>query len=222
MFDARGRLAQEHTVAYLGRMSTRSSQPGGIRERSRTRLSVGDWVAAGFRALVAGGPSALKVESLARSLGATKGSFYWHFADLADLRSRMITLWQRLGEAEITGAIRASGLKGSAALAALIDRISISPHENLGGAGAEPAIRAWALEDPVVAEAVARVDSARLEVLQIFFLEAGLPAERAKQSAEIFYASFLGLEALRLTTCVDMRASLEAQLAALISSPRDA
>lgn len=178
-------------------------------------------MAAGFRALVAGGPSALKIEPLSRSLGATKGSFYWHFADPADLRTHMIKLWQRLGEAEITGAVRANGLEGAAAMAALINRISISPHGDFGGAGVEPAIRSWALEDPVVAKAVTEMDAVRLEVLQNFFSEAGLPTKQAKQNAEVFYATFLGLVILRLTKCVDVKASLEAQFAALMNAHQD-
>ena len=40
-----------------------------------------DWVRAAGRRLAAGGIGAVAVETLARDLGVTKGSFYWHFRD---------------------------------------------------------------------------------------------------------------------------------------------
>ncbi|MBY0566560.1 MAG: TetR/AcrR family transcriptional regulator [Hyphomonadaceae bacterium] len=201
-------------------MTARANQPKAKREGRILRLSAEDWVAAGFRALVAGGASALKVEPLSRSLGATKGSFYWHFSDGADLRTQMIKLWRRLGEAEITGAIRARGLKGRAALAALIERISVVPHDQLGGAAVEPAIRAWALEDLVVARAVADMDKLRIDVLREFFAQTGLTTAQAMLKAKIFYASVVGLEMLRLTSGADMRACLMAELDTLLAAPR--
>ena len=40
-----------------------------------------DWVEAARSAMVEGGIDAVAVEPLARRLGVTKGSFYWHFKD---------------------------------------------------------------------------------------------------------------------------------------------
>lgn len=37
------------------------------------------WVAAGLQALVEGGVEAVAVEPIAKTLGVTKASFYWHF-----------------------------------------------------------------------------------------------------------------------------------------------
>ncbi len=49
------------------------------KQAAKARLTRSDWVLAGFRALLASGPDAIRVEALARDLRATKGSFYWHF-----------------------------------------------------------------------------------------------------------------------------------------------
>ena len=59
------------------------------------RLSVDDWIQAGFAILADGGPNALRVDRLCERLGVTKGSFYWHFADLAAYRD---ALCRRLGQ----------------------------------------------------------------------------------------------------------------------------
>ena len=55
----------------------------------RARLGVSDWIAASMRLLVTEGPAALKISRLTDTLGVTKGSFYWHFADIAALKSAL-------------------------------------------------------------------------------------------------------------------------------------
>jgi AcrR family transcriptional regulator len=39
------------------------------------------WIEEGLSALASGGPDTVRVESLARTLGVTKGGFYGYFAD---------------------------------------------------------------------------------------------------------------------------------------------
>ena len=60
------------------------------------RLSVDDWIQAGFAILADGGPSALRVDALCERLGVTKGSFYWHFTDLAAYRTALVEAWGSL------------------------------------------------------------------------------------------------------------------------------
>ena len=61
----------------------------------RIRLNRQSWIDAGLRALVAEGPTALAAEPLARQLGTTKGSFYWHFKDVPDFQKAVIRDWQK-------------------------------------------------------------------------------------------------------------------------------
>jgi AcrR family transcriptional regulator len=65
------------------------------RARSRTRLSREDWIEAALQALADGGPREVAVERLAARLGATKGSFYWHFAHREELISEALATWER-------------------------------------------------------------------------------------------------------------------------------
>ncbi len=48
---------------------------------NRRRLSRQDWIDATLRELASVGVRGVSVERLAKDLGATKGSFYWHFKD---------------------------------------------------------------------------------------------------------------------------------------------
>ena len=59
----------------------------------KQRLSPEDWLKAGLDALAASGPEALKAEPLARALETTKGSFYWHFADVPAFRQALLEFW---------------------------------------------------------------------------------------------------------------------------------
>ena len=56
-----------------------------------TRTPRTSWIEEGLRALAAGGPEAVRVETLAATLGVSKGGFYWHFNDRSALMGRCST-----------------------------------------------------------------------------------------------------------------------------------
>jgi AcrR family transcriptional regulator len=60
-----------------------------------TRTPASAWIQAGLRALADGGPSAVRIDRLATSLGVTRGSFYGHFADRDALLQAMLDTWER-------------------------------------------------------------------------------------------------------------------------------
>src|SRR4030095_17220783 len=67
---------------------------GAAADKSKaTRLDAAAWIAAAFDALAHGGIDAVRVEPLAKALGITKGSFYWHFADRRPLIDAMLRSW---------------------------------------------------------------------------------------------------------------------------------
>ena len=65
---------------------------GGLGARTTAWLSVDDRIEAGFAILAAEGIKALKVDRLCRRLSVTKGSFYWHFTDMAAYRAALVRL----------------------------------------------------------------------------------------------------------------------------------
>ncbi|MDQ3956228.1 MAG: TetR/AcrR family transcriptional regulator [Actinomycetota bacterium] len=65
-----------------------------MRKRSR-RLGPEDWAAAALEALARGGIEAIAVEPIAEVLGATKGSFYWHFKNRDALVEAALKLWEQ-------------------------------------------------------------------------------------------------------------------------------
>jgi len=193
--------------------------PTSDQQESRGRLQPSDWIWAGFRALVQGGAQALRVEAIARELGTTKGSFYWHFADLAALKAAMLAAWEQVATTDITTAVRQSGLPAREQLLLLADTVSVPPDAVAGGDAVEPAIREWGRADSMARQVLERVDRQRLTDLCEFFAAAGLASPAARQAAAAFYATVIGLESLRLTAGIAMREPLRA-LAERLLAPR--
>ncbi len=156
------------------------------------RLSKEDWLRSGFLALTEAGASALKAEPMARRLQTTKGSFYWHFADVPAFHTAMLKEWESKAYADIVTQI--DDEDSAAHKLRTLGQIAVSgaPAE-YGGIALEPAIRAWGRSDPAVAEAVARVDGLRMQYLSALLKEIGLTNP---ELVRILYASFIGMEDL--------------------------
>src|SRR4051812_27899721 len=74
-----------------------------------TRTPRNRWIDEGLRALAAGGPEAVRVESLAQALGVTKGGFYWHFEGRPPLLGEMLAEWERLVIDQVIDYVEAGG-----------------------------------------------------------------------------------------------------------------
>lgn len=61
----------------------------------KSPLTPDDWAKAAFRAIARGGIDAVAVEPIAVELGATKGSFYWHFKNRNALIDAALDEWER-------------------------------------------------------------------------------------------------------------------------------
>ncbi len=153
-------------------------------ERKETRLGREDWIEAGLAALAADGPDGVRVERLARALGATKGSFYWHFRDRAELQDAILDVWDERTTPAILAQVAGPGPAEPRLrrLARLVTDAG-EPGELLE---LERAVRAWAVFDPAVAARVARVDGARLAGLRALFRECGFGPGDAELRARIF------------------------------------
>src|ERR1700691_3062291 len=74
-----------------------------------TRTPRARWIEEALRALAAGGPDAVRVEPLARTLGVTRGGFYWHFEDRGALLSEMLDTWERAATDEVIERVERRG-----------------------------------------------------------------------------------------------------------------
>lgn len=162
-----------------------------VKKASGGRLSRQDWVAAGIAAVTEGGIDALAVEPLAARMGTTKGSFYWHFADRAELVGAVLEVWEQLATAAVVEELgRITGARER--LRALLEVVFRDADEDRF----EHALHTAAAR-PEVAAVLARVTATRLSFLTDLFLALGLPRARAHDRARIAYAAYLGHLQLR-------------------------
>jgi AcrR family transcriptional regulator len=74
-----------------------------------TRTPRSSWIDQGLQALADGGPGAVRMEPLAKSLGVTRGGFYWHFADRDALLTEMLDTWERAATDEVIDRVERQG-----------------------------------------------------------------------------------------------------------------
>ncbi len=172
--------------------NTCESQYAGVCIGMAKRLTKDDWIMAGFQALTEAGPKALKAEPLARRLGTTKGSFYWHFDDVPAFQTAMMTTWETRAYAEIVALVEQQGT-AVRKLRELAQIAAAGAPEDFGGIAAEPAIRAWARENSDVAKAISQIDAKRMAYVQELFEAVGLTNP---ELTRVLYAAFVGMEEL--------------------------
>jgi AcrR family transcriptional regulator len=137
------------------------------------RLTADDWIAASLEVLVKDGVTAVKILPIAKQLGVTRGSFYWHFKDREALLSRLLDTW----EGKNTGAL----LRATTTPGTLIDRYVAPSRLWLGWSDFDPdldvAVRAWSRHDPNVLKKQGAADERRIAALvEMIESEGGGPA----------------------------------------------
>ena len=145
-----------------------------------------DWIRAGGIFLADKDISSLKVEVLAKELNLSKGSFYWHFKDRADLLGAILEYWREATDWLIIEASKElDAKKRLIKLFSLIDELGASNSP-------EQAILLWTKQDENVARIVKTVEEKRLKFLFQVFLDYGFSTKIAKARAETSYLAFLG------------------------------
>jgi AcrR family transcriptional regulator len=65
------------------------------------QLSAKDWLDQGLKTLAESGFTALKAEPLARAMGVSRGSFYWHFTDIGAFHAALLRHWREIATEQI-------------------------------------------------------------------------------------------------------------------------
>ena len=158
----------------------------------REALTAADWTEAALDALARGGLPAVAVEPLAKELGATKGSFYWHFADRNELLEAALVLWEKRDTDRVIGAIAHADDAVTRLRNLLHLAFASVPVGSTGPAGTvELALQASA-SHPLVATTLRRVTKRRLAYLTQLYTELGLSPARARDRGLLAYTAFLG------------------------------
>jgi AcrR family transcriptional regulator len=158
----------------------------------RKPLHARDWTSAALEALARGGVPAVAVEPLAKSLGATKGSFYWHFADRNALLQATLELWEQRDTDQVLAGIDETQ-DADTRLRTLVKLalMSVQRGADAGAGSIELALQSSATH-PLVAPTLQRVTSRRLAALTQLYSALGLSQARARDHALLAYTAYLG------------------------------
>jgi AcrR family transcriptional regulator len=149
-------------------------------------LQPADWIRAAFQRLSSDGLEAVRIEVLARDLGVSKGSFYWHFQDREDLLRKMLEQWETEEAEWLAAAI--SGVHSPAARWARLVNRSAHPQK----LRFEASLRAWARKDVSVAARVADLERKRMQYISSVLQDTGFSPHAAESWAEMLFLIYLG------------------------------
>jgi len=152
-----------------------------------SRLTVDDWVKAGFGILAEEGITALKIDRLCSRLDVTKGSFYWHFPDIAGYRATLIEAWGELRDDDRSHFSDMSAMAPRERLSQMMSSLLSARHWTL-----ERAMREWARTDDAVAASVRTADQRVLDAVRQAFADHGFDTDDADLRANATFAAGIG------------------------------
>ncbi len=158
----------------------------------KIRLSASDWQQAALDALSEGGLQNIAIEMIAKRLGVTKGSFYWHFDSRDALIQAALELWESQEQEQVFGRLDALP-DAQARLKALVSLVAseLKAHKIYSEL-------LKAIDHPLVKPVLERVSKRRIDYLTASFRMAGLPRKQALNRALLTYASYVGFLQLNL------------------------
>ncbi len=143
-----------------------------------------DWIRAAQVRLSSQGVESVRVEMLARDLGVSKGSFYWHFRDRGELLDQLLARWE---DGELAWLDQDDGAGTPARWASFIERTA-----NPEGMHMEVALRAWARGDERVATRVADIEKRRASVVADVLRNIGFAESAAEATSQVVLLICLG------------------------------
>lgn len=156
------------------------------KKNERNRLSTEDWERGALEFIAEQGVQALAVEPLARRMGITKGSFYWHFSGRGALLERALNRWEEhdsrnlrksLGEIDHPRDRLVSFFRR-----VVKEKLTHEVYSELCAAAGHPQV------EPVLE----RVANRRMEYISAAFEELGMEPEAARNQARLTYSVYLG------------------------------
>lgn len=176
-------------------MKTRSKS----QERSITQ---NDWVSAARNALIEKGISGVRLRSLAETLGATTGAFYWQYGNLEELLDDVRQDWADRNTAPFDRAIKAAAPDGWKQYLSYVRVLVLEDEFN---PRYDNAIRDWAHNSEQTASILREVELLRIEQLRGVFVNMGFDGKEADIRARVTYFHQAGYNAMKITETLEER-----------------
>jgi AcrR family transcriptional regulator len=143
-----------------------------------------DWIGAAQARLSDHGIESVRIEVVARDLGVSKGSFYWHFRDRGELLDKLLVRWE---EGELDWLNGDDGASAATRWARFIERTASPERMRM-----EIALRAWARGDEGVATRVAAIEKRKARLIGDVLRDIGFAETAAESWSEVALLICLG------------------------------
>lgn len=168
------------------------------------KLNKSNWIDTSISTLLDEGIDAVQITRIARKLGVSRGSFYWHFEDRPALLKAMIDVWRERNSDSVMHALAdvkslSEGVLGFFSL--WVDSNRFSPE-------LEQSVRDWARLDKAIMAAVHEEDFQRILHLANLFKCFGFAPDEASVRARILYFAQIGYYAMHIQENMDDRLAL--------------
>ena len=154
--------------------------------RANDSLTREDWIAGAWDMLGDAGLDGVRVEPLAKRLGVTKGSFYWHFKDRQELLDALLDRWFSIWDDQMSPDVDGDGSAADriwALMESVIRRTS---------RGQTVSLRLLSHRDEDIARRIEERDAQRLAFLMRRLEEIGFAHEEARVRGQIYQTIMTG------------------------------
>jgi len=158
-----------------------------VSEGGRSSLTPERWIEAATDVLADQGIDSVRVDSLARALKVTRGSFYWHFRDREDLLRAVLQAWRARATEQLTRRLEEARDDPRDQVRDLIS-LPFRGRSAVRAARIELAIRAWARRDAMARAFVDEADAARIGYIAQVFSSLGFSITEARSRAFLLYS----------------------------------
>ena len=157
-----------------------------VKKNEPPKLTRQDWINQGLKTLSEAGVGAVRIEPLAKLMGVTKGSFYWHFKNRDELLAAILQEWV---DCQTNSIIERVETLGGDAKTKLLYLFELAVQDD---GLVENAIRAWATGDSRITAVLTDVDQRRLDYTRNLFLQVGFAPFEAMVRARMVYYALVG------------------------------
>jgi AcrR family transcriptional regulator len=156
------------------------------------RLSRDDWLDQAFWAVVAGGFENVKVLTIAEKLKVTRGSFYWHFSDHADLIRSLLLRWklqQTALDQKLDSQRSGNPIKD---LEDVVDAAFSQAGATLENLRFEQALRSLSHQNSEAAQMLVEIDTERMKLFESKFMAIVKDVKKARDLSALLYLAIVG------------------------------
>jgi len=183
-----------------------------MEKQSNHNVGRNEWVRAALDVLHERGVEGVKVVIIAKRMGITSGSFYWHFKNLRDLLDAMLECWENEKTDHIVEDARS--FKGTPELRILNLMLQVVREDAVVP---DHAFSIWAKSDTNVREAFDRALRKRFDFAAWMFAQAGFSPEDAQARGRMMVAYLMGESATDLKTKDNWQDVIKKQFEILIA-----